>query len=434
MMQMKIAGLTISISPAQAKGERFTQEDGCAIGKIVLPNGQGKIGYFAIIDGHAGASLTFFLQKYFKEALREHFEIAGKPLKDLEDGEIENLLTTFPVRLQQMWRQNKEEWSKIYVLGELENFIGKAFVEVIDQWKKTFTFTDAPIPCPITATVEELEKAEAEEDQLDDEIEKFLNNEKMIFQILGQITHELDRRKKDIAQVNPIAPAFFELVLEVSNEINLKFLTSTHTIEEKNSWNTYFEKLKKKLEKEKTRWTYDPGAVLSSALIMDRGYGPELWTTNVGDSAVLLLQDGKAIKLTEDASLSVDRFREGVKRRGGVVTDEGSRDLRVKGPFSSPNFARSLGDLTVPGLSSRGDVQKILIHPPSTLIVGSDGLFETRSCFQIGRKCRKLLKRQMKQQEQQEEQMHIAAKLDQYAYSWGSPDNISCIVAQILET
>ena len=176
------------------------------------------------------------------------------------------------------------------------------------------------------------------------------------------------------------------------------------------------------MKEQQDQWRYDPGAVVAIALILERAHSAELWSINVGDSAILLLQDREVVQVTEEASLKTYRFRKGVECRGGMVGEVKPFGLRVLSESAIPNFARSIGDLDVPGLTPRGKVQRIRIHPSATAIVGCDGVFENLSYLQVGKKCQDLLSNP---------QVHVAGELALYAYKMGSPDNISCIVAQI---
>lgn len=84
------------------------------------------------------------------------------------------------------------------------------------------------------------------------------------------------------------------------------------------------------------------------------------------------------------------------------------------------NVARSIGDMEQKGVSSRATVQKLDIKFPCTAVLGCDGLFDRCSYLEVGEKFI-----------QSPDSPVAAATLALDAYSKGSSDNISCIVAQI---
>jgi serine/threonine protein phosphatase PrpC len=393
---MEIAGLPIKISCAHAQGDRLTQEDGHAIGKICLP--YGDVGYFTIFDGHSGGSLTKFLQTYFAPALREHLEITPKSFKELDKREIENLLSTFPVRLQQWWKQNRRLWAQTHLLDDQADLIREICFKA---WERMESLLD-PNKFPESSK------------NVASETEEIIST--TLWSWIKEVLPKQPRTLKDIKQ----QAAFFDLIQALIVEERKKILKLEG--EEGRNWlRFFFHYLGKRLTARKADWRYDPGAVLASAFILEGKDGPMLWTVEVGDSPIFVLQDGKIFHVTEEASLEDEQFRKEVESRGGKIwkSQDGFR-LCSHGGY---NIARSLGDFGGKGLSPQGKVQRFPLHPPATVIMGSDGLIETLSYIDIGCTCQDFLSTAGE---------NIAAEVAQYVYSWGSLDNISCTVVQIL--
>ena len=383
---MQIGDFFVKTVLAHAKGDRLTQEDGDVIGKMNVY--QQEVGYFAIIDGHGGRSLTTFLQRRLVDILRDHFEKMGESFNQKEPREVENLLSSLFVRAQSLWKENSAKQMKLNFVREMQSVVNGVFFNFIQD------FQERPV---ISSSLRWIQ------DELKKELSKIA---------LGMNVNEKKR--------------FFSCALErviqaLHSDSGMACFKENIDIQERTFLEYILLKLKKTIHKECFHKIRDPGAVVSLALILVDKEGPALWTVNVGDSRILALQGESVYQVTQDAKLEGGLFARGVLRRGGTIRSD-SRETRVEGPIVSINVARSLGDLSVPGVTARAKVQRFPLDKPTTVILGCDGVFDALSSEAVG-----VLYKEFSQNPD----LHVAEQLVNFAYSAGSSDNLSSLALDI---
>lgn len=142
-------------------------------------------------------------------------------------------------------------------------------------------------------------------------------------------------------------------------------------------------------------------------------FGDEMWFANVGDSRVILIENGKATRMTYDHKTSDPAERAGVIERGGHIINE-----RVNGILM---LARAIGD------GGLGEAVGCLPH--ITKAVRKDGMYMILACDGVWDV--------MKDQEAADMVLAIgncleAAKaIKDEALSRGSTDNVSCVVVNL---
>lgn len=114
----------------------------------------------------------------------------------------------------------------------------------------------------------------------------------------------------------------------------------------------------------------------------------KIWILNVGDSRAVLLENGEAIQLSEDAKVSNPRYAKKCKKQGFWI----SLDHRINGAL---NVARVIGNKHLKafvegefqgGVSAEPKITWHKINKQSDkriLILGSDGLFDVVSTNQV---------------------------------------------------
>lgn len=110
---------------------------------------------------------------------------------------------------------------------------------------------------------------------------------------------------------------------------------------------------------------YYSGSTLCAAFLV----GNTLWVANVGDSRAVLVSQGKALQLSEEAKPTYDGYFEEIFLRGGLVLNG-----RVDG---SLDMARSIGDAGHPSVSPRPTIAKCSqVSKGDRLIIACDGLWD----------------------------------------------------------
>ena len=141
--------------------------------------------------------------------------------------------------------------------------------------------------------------------------------------------------------------------------------------------------------------------------------GDDIWTANVGDSRVIIVENGKAERLTYDHKVSDPEERAGVISRGGYVLNG-----RVNGILM---LARAIGD------TGHGDavgcvpcVRKVQRKDGMKMIIACDGVWDV-----------------MEDQEAADIAIQIKKPVDaakaikDEALRRGSQDNVSCVVVNL---
>ncbi len=127
----------------------------------------------------------------------------------------------------------------------------------------------------------------------------------------------------------------------------------------------------------------DQGTTAALAIILD----DYLWVANLGDSRVILNNDGEAIQVSCDADPADERSKKKVNKRSGAVLDMArpgqEPNLRVNGLLAVPG---AIGDGFLNGASfTRFSLTRIPLSelsPNASLIIGCDGLFDVATTEQ----------------------------------------------------
>jgi serine/threonine protein phosphatase PrpC len=160
----------------------------------------------------------------------------------------------------------------------------------------------------------------------------------------------------------------------------------------------------------------------------------DTYVSNIGDSRAIHVTQKKITQLSEDASLTVEKYKKSVEARGGEVEDGrivatiplNSWGYTGQGP--ALNVARAVGSNHVPGVTARPKLTKapkIDSKDGYAYIVHvCDGVTSVMSSQQIGQLVQE-------QAEKQASPTKIAAVLVAAAYALGSTDNLSAVVAPL---
>lgn len=151
------------------------------------------------------------------------------------------------------------------------------------------------------------------------------------------------------------------------------------------------------------------GTTAAVAIVID----DTIWSANVGDSRVILIENGKAQRLTYDHKASDPAEREGVLARGGHIINE-----RVNGILM---LARALGDGCLgEAVGCVPCIKKVVRKDGMKMIIACDGVWDV-----------------MQDQEAADMVMAIKKPVDaakaikDEALKRGSTDNVSCIVINL---
>lgn len=110
-----------------------------------------------------------------------------------------------------------------------------------------------------------------------------------------------------------------------------------------------------------------------------------IWICNVGDCrAILVLENGKVIALTNDANLSKEEFTKGVKLRGGKIDgSSGYIVYKTQGIDKRIALPRAVGHPASSGIHARSRITSIsfsdLPEGEHTLFMGTDGVWDVVS-------------------------------------------------------
>ncbi len=161
------------------------------------------------------------------------------------------------------------------------------------------------------------------------------------------------------------------------------------------------------------------GTTLTASLILDQ----KLWSFNVGDSRIVLDNNGIFIQLTEDAKPGDIRYKKSIEKRGGIVQTNG-RTPRACGI----SLARSIGDHVSKGvISSRSKITvKPLseIQPDSHLMLCCDGVWDVARSKDIAMTVYTYKDPLLALSD-------LARNIIYSAYKSGSGDNLSCMVIKL---
>ena len=147
-----------------------------------------------------------------------------------------------------------------------------------------------------------------------------------------------------------------------------------------------------------------------------------VYSANVGDSRIVLDNDGTPFQLTEDAKPNDERYQKGIEKRGGFVVYFGGA-FRVNGSIAC---ARAFGDFHANGvISVRPKITaKPLseIQPGSHLILCCDGIYDVSRTIDIVNAAHK---------HRDLSPGTLAGNITYSALISGSGDNLSVIVVKI---
>lgn len=174
-------------------------------------------------------------------------------------------------------------------------------------------------------------------------------------------------------------------------------LSEMHRFDDKeviNAFDIAFKRLNASLE--------DAPFVGSTATVVCNMEG-SLWVANVGDSrAAVYRDDFGIIRLTEDANIDNQRFKEEIEKKGGLIRDGYLRQYCEDSRVAMLAVARAVGNhLFVcndgkPLISAEPVVTKVSLPPKgSILLLSCDGLFEKASTIEIGGAIEKMKKQEM---------------------------------------
>lgn len=127
-----------------------------------------------------------------------------------------------------------------------------------------------------------------------------------------------------------------------------------------------------------------PNARLGTTACMAILLNNQLWCANVGDSRAVLIHNGRATQLSDDAKPGDPKYQAGIEHRGGRVMDG-----RINWELA---VARAIGDHHVRGVSARPKIMKIPLADVASgghLILGSDGFWDVTSSRQAARAVRR---------------------------------------------
>lgn len=103
--------------------------------------------------------------------------------------------------------------------------------------------------------------------------------------------------------------------------------------------------------------------------------GNHLWVANVGDSRTVLVKNGQAIQLSEEAKASIKKYEREIYLRGGHT-----RHGRVVNNTGSLDMARSIGDIEQSSVSALPTIRKFdleaLKGKEFQIVLGCDGLWD----------------------------------------------------------
>lgn len=159
------------------------------------------------------------------------------------------------------------------------------------------------------------------------------------------------------------------------------------------------------------------GSTANIALIFKN----HIWVANVGDTRAILVKNGRAIALSEDAKPALEKYKRGVENRHSMVLNIDGIP-RVGGNLAT---ARAIGhDETTSGVNPRAKVIKFPLdllqgEENTFLVIACDGLWDVASANQVAHMVNSIAKKSAAE---------IAETLVLKAFMAGSEDNVSALV------
>lgn len=176
------------------------------------------------------------------------------------------------------------------------------------------------------------------------------------------------------------------------------------------------EKLIKELKEDENCGTTASIAVIKKEKLLNGNYGRFIYTGNVGDSKIYLLQkSGKIIKMSQDHNCKDPNEVNRVKEKGGLVFN-----FRV---FGSLAITRTIGDKAYKeyGVTAEPSIfTHKIVENDNYLILASDGIWDVVSENDLDVFAKEDLGAEA-----------LCLKLMNHAKKGGSSDNISCIVIKL---
>lgn len=166
------------------------------------------------------------------------------------------------------------------------------------------------------------------------------------------------------------------------------------------------------------------GTTVTMAMVLSE----KIWVANVGDSRTILVKDGKAIQVSEDAKPEMERYEKTIKKLGGFVIKT-LRTSRVNGILS---VARAIGNKHLLGengeccVSSSPKIAYYLLEDfkEGYLVLGCDGLFDLATTDEVGQAITIM-------ESWGESVENMSTRLVYNAIARGSTDNVTVIVIKL---
>jgi serine/threonine protein phosphatase PrpC len=205
---------------------------------------------------------------------------------------------------------------------------------------------------------------------------------------------------------------FAKYFIELMQESNRTGLT------DEGIWNA-FKACFKKLNQDYTN--RDPDGTTATVGMVLEG---KIWVANVGDSRTILVKDGKATQASEDAKPTINRYRNKIIKKGGIVWGK-----KVNGELA---VARAIGDKEIVG---KTNIPVISPNPKITsyslsdfqggyLVLACDGLYDVATTNEVGQAIEEMAKKKLTTKE-------MARRLVVGALNHNSQDNVSVIVVRL---
>lgn len=162
----------------------------------------------------------------------------------------------------------------------------------------------------------------------------------------------------------------------------------------------------------------EQGSTATIAMILDQN----IWTANVGDSRIVLDNNGVPMQLTEDAKPDNPRYRKWIEERGGRVRVNGV--ARINGDLA---VARAIGDFRLgAAITARSKITRTPLSEVahgSHLVLCCDGIYDVASTREVVSAVHR---------DRHLTAAELAANITYSAYASESGDNLSAMVIKIL--
>ncbi len=159
------------------------------------------------------------------------------------------------------------------------------------------------------------------------------------------------------------------------------------------------------------------GTTATIAMILDQ----KIWCFNVGKSRIVLDNCGTPLQLTEDANPSDPRYKKGIEKRKGVVTEDRGQWIN-----DTLGVARAMGCYTQPeGISAR---PKITVQPLSEIDTESHLILCSKGVYDVA--CTRSIV-QAVHEHKLSPAGTLARNIVYSAYESGSKDNLTCMVVKL---